>query len=207
MGTSNRSKAFHDVAWKNLGDAGFPDRILWHKAVAAKYPVLRHHAASASTAHRPADRTRSAACSSIRSSTTPPCRPPAATTTGWTRSGGTSSGWDGRSVRSTPLRRTSTTPSRLQGNVLLVVGELDTNVDPSSTMQVVNQLIKHDKDFDLLYIPGAGHGPAAHGRAQAVRLLRAPSARDGSRLIGRTAIARPRHRIRTRTRIGRDHTP
>src|SRR6185369_8032281 len=30
MGTSNRSKAFHDVAWKNLGDAGFPDRILWH---------------------------------------------------------------------------------------------------------------------------------------------------------------------------------
>ncbi len=37
MGTSNRSKAFHDVAWKNLGDAGFPDRILWHKAVAAKY--------------------------------------------------------------------------------------------------------------------------------------------------------------------------
>jgi hypothetical protein len=38
MGTSNRSKAFHDVAWKNLGDAGFQDRILWHKAVAAKYP-------------------------------------------------------------------------------------------------------------------------------------------------------------------------
>jgi len=37
MGTSNRSKAFHDVAWKNLGDAGFPDRILWHKAVAATY--------------------------------------------------------------------------------------------------------------------------------------------------------------------------
>jgi hypothetical protein len=37
MGTNNRSKAFHDVAWKNLADAGFPDRILWHKAVAAKY--------------------------------------------------------------------------------------------------------------------------------------------------------------------------
>src|SRR5258707_13666997 len=38
MGTSNRSKAFHDVAWKNLADAGFPDRLPWHKAVAAKYP-------------------------------------------------------------------------------------------------------------------------------------------------------------------------
>jgi dipeptidyl aminopeptidase/acylaminoacyl peptidase len=38
MGTNNRSKAFHDVAWRNLKDAGFEDRILWHKAVAAKYP-------------------------------------------------------------------------------------------------------------------------------------------------------------------------
>ncbi|MGH8638908.1 MAG: DPP IV N-terminal domain-containing protein, partial [Burkholderiales bacterium] len=38
MGTSHRSKAFHDVAWKNLKDAGFPDRVLWHKAVAARYP-------------------------------------------------------------------------------------------------------------------------------------------------------------------------
>ena len=40
MGTNNRSKAFHDVCWKNLGDAGFPDRILWLKAAAAKYPYL-----------------------------------------------------------------------------------------------------------------------------------------------------------------------
>jgi len=35
---------------------------------------------------------------------------------------------------------------------------MDTNVDPSSTMQVVNQLIKHNKNFDLLVIPGANHG-------------------------------------------------
>src|SRR6185437_8395664 len=37
MGTSNRSKKFHDVCWKDLGDAGFPDRILWIKAAAARY--------------------------------------------------------------------------------------------------------------------------------------------------------------------------
>ena len=35
---------------------------------------------------------------------------------------------------------------------------MDTNVDPASTMQVVNALIKANKDFDLLVIPGAGHG-------------------------------------------------
>ena len=40
MGTYNRSKAFHDVCWKNLADAGFPDRILWIKALAAKYPYV-----------------------------------------------------------------------------------------------------------------------------------------------------------------------
>jgi len=45
----------------------------------------------------------------------------------------------------------------LQGRLLLVVGEMDNNVDPSSTMQVVNALIKADKQFDLLVIPGAGH--------------------------------------------------
>ena len=31
---------------------------------------------------------------------------------------------------------------RLQGELLLVVGEMDPNVDPSSTMQVVHRLIK-----------------------------------------------------------------
>ena len=39
MGTSNRLKAFHDTCWKNLAGTGFPDRVLWHKAAAAKYPA------------------------------------------------------------------------------------------------------------------------------------------------------------------------
>jgi len=49
---------------------------------------------------------------------------------------------------------------KLQGKLLLMVGEMDKNVDPSSTMQVVNALIKADKDFELLDMPGAGHGVA-----------------------------------------------
>jgi dipeptidyl aminopeptidase/acylaminoacyl peptidase len=49
---------------------------------------------------------------------------------------------------------------QLQGKLLLIVGELDRNVDPASTMQVVDALVKADKDFDLLVIPGAGHGAA-----------------------------------------------
>ncbi len=49
---------------------------------------------------------------------------------------------------------------RLEGKLLLIVGELDRNVDPASTMQVVDALIRADKDFELLVIPGQGHGAA-----------------------------------------------
>jgi len=47
---------------------------------------------------------------------------------------------------------------RLQGKLLLMVGETDRNVDPASTLQVADALIKADKDFELLVIPGAGLG-------------------------------------------------
>ena len=46
---------------------------------------------------------------------------------------------------------------RLQGQLSLIVGEQDSNVDPSSTLQVVNALIKADKTFDLLVVPGVDH--------------------------------------------------
>ncbi|MDE0835884.1 MAG: prolyl oligopeptidase family serine peptidase [Akkermansiaceae bacterium] len=36
--------------------------------------------------------------------------------------------------------------------------ELDTNVDPSSTYQVVDALIEADKNFDYIMVPGANHG-------------------------------------------------
>jgi dipeptidyl aminopeptidase/acylaminoacyl peptidase len=51
-----------------------------------------------------------------------------------------------------------TNAHKLQGALLLTVGELDHNVDPASTMQVVNALIKANKDFDLIVFPGADHG-------------------------------------------------
>jgi len=47
---------------------------------------------------------------------------------------------------------------RLQGHLLLILGEMDTNVDPFSTMQVVDALIKANKNFDLLVIPDGGYG-------------------------------------------------
>ena len=46
----------------------------------------------------------------------------------------------------------------LRGRLMLVVGDVDENVDPSSTFQVVNALIKADKEFELLVVPGGDHG-------------------------------------------------
>ena len=40
MGTNHRGKAFHDVCWKNIKDAGFPDRKLWIKAAAQTRPWM-----------------------------------------------------------------------------------------------------------------------------------------------------------------------
>ena len=69
--------------------------------------------------------------------------------------------WMGWPVDDSYARASNVTDAyRLQGRLLLMVGELDKNVDPSSTMQVVNALIKAKKDFELLYMPGAGHGVA-----------------------------------------------
>jgi dipeptidyl aminopeptidase/acylaminoacyl peptidase len=51
-----------------------------------------------------------------------------------------------------------TLAKNLKGKLFLIVGEMDKNVDPASTLQVVDALIKADKDFDLLVVPGGGHG-------------------------------------------------
>jgi dipeptidyl aminopeptidase/acylaminoacyl peptidase len=48
--------------------------------------------------------------------------------------------------------------SKLSGKLLLMAGEMDKNVDPASTMQVVHALVKANKDFELFIMPGQGHG-------------------------------------------------
>jgi hypothetical protein len=45
----------------------------------------------------------------------------------------------------------------LKGNLLIETGELDNNVHPANTMRLVNALIKANKRFDMLMIPGQPH--------------------------------------------------
>jgi dipeptidyl aminopeptidase/acylaminoacyl peptidase len=157
MGTNNRSKAFHDVAWHNLGDAGFPDRKLWHQAVAAKYPyydISRVGVYGGSAGGQNSlggmlfhNDFYKVAVSSVG------CHDNRMDKIWWNEQ------WMGFPLG--PQYEASSNvvhAGKLTGKLLLVVGELDTNVDPSSTLQVVNALIRAQKDFELLFIPGAGHG-------------------------------------------------
>jgi dipeptidyl-peptidase-4 len=50
-----------------------------------------------------------------------------------------------------------TLAQNLKGHLLLVTGETDTNVHPGHTYRMVDALIKADKDFDMLVLPGQGH--------------------------------------------------
>jgi dipeptidyl-peptidase-4 len=46
----------------------------------------------------------------------------------------------------------------LKGRLLLAHGTMDNNVPPYNTLLVVNELIKANKDFDLLMLPNRNHG-------------------------------------------------
>ncbi len=162
MGTNNRSKAFHDVAWHDLGDAGFPDRILWHKAVAAKYPsydITRVGIYGGSAGGQ----------NSLGALLFHPDFYKVAVSYAGCHDNRMDKIWWNELWMGWPIGPQYSASSnvdnayRLQGKVLLVVGELDTNVDPSSTMQVVNALIKANKTFDLLVVPGEDHGAGRRG--------------------------------------------
>ena len=47
---------------------------------------------------------------------------------------------------------------RLKGNLLLVHGDIDENVHPGNTLRVVDALIRSNKRFDMLILPGQRHG-------------------------------------------------
>jgi dipeptidyl aminopeptidase/acylaminoacyl peptidase len=156
MGTSWRSKAFHDVCWKNLKDAGFPDRIAWMKAAAAKYPYMDiarvgvfggsaggQNAAGAVLFHPDFYKAAVASCG---------CHDNRMDKMWWNEQ------WMGYPIGPHYAESSNVVNAhRLQGNLLLIVGELDDNVDPASTMQLADALIKAKKDFELIVIPGMGH--------------------------------------------------
>ncbi|MDD5185033.1 MAG: DPP IV N-terminal domain-containing protein, partial [Paludibacter sp.] len=156
MGTSFRSKAFEDVCYKNLKDAGFPDRIAWTKAAAAKYPYMDidhlgifgasaggQSAMGAVLFHPEHYKAAYSSCG---------CHDNRMDKIWWNEQ------WMGYPVDSSYAASSNVVNAHLLTRpLMLVVGEMDDNVDPSSTYQVCDALIKANKDFELIVLPGVGH--------------------------------------------------
>ena len=156
MGTSNRGKKFEEVCYKNLKDAGFPDRIAWIKAAAAKYPYMDidhvgiygcsaggQESTAAVLFHGDFYKAAYSACG---------CHDNRMDKIWWNEQ------WMSYPIDSSYVECSNVENAyRLERPLMLVVGELDDNVDPASTMQVANALIKANKPFELVVIPGAHH--------------------------------------------------
>lgn len=150
------SRRHWDTGYKNLGDAGFPDRMAWIRAAAEEYPYMD------------LDRvgiygTSAGGQASLRGMLAHPdfykvgvsscgCHDNRMDKIWWNEY------WMGWPVGPHYEQQSNVTQAnKLEGELLLIVGEVDTNVDPASTMQVADALIEADKDFDLLVLPGQGH--------------------------------------------------
>ncbi len=156
MTTSFRTREFEEVCYKNLADAGLPDRIAWIRAAAERYPYMDidrvgiygcsaggQNALSALLFHGDFYKAGYAACG---------CHDNRMDKIWWNEQ------WMGYPVDSSYVRCSNLENAyRLERPLMLVVGEMDDNVDPASTMQVANALIRAGKDFELVVIPGAHH--------------------------------------------------
>lgn len=156
MGTSFRSRAFENVCYKNLKDAGLPDHMAWIKAAAEKYPYMDidrvgiygcsaggQESTTAVLLHPEFYKAAYSACG---------CHDNRMDKIWWNEQ------WLGYPVGDQYKEGSNIENAHLLSRpLMLLVGELDDNVDPSSTMKVVNALIKAGKDFELVVIPGAHH--------------------------------------------------
>ena len=50
-----------------------------------------------------------------------------------------------------------TNASRLKGNLMIVTGDLDNNVNPSATYKLAGELVKANKDFEFIVLPNDNH--------------------------------------------------
>jgi dipeptidyl aminopeptidase/acylaminoacyl peptidase len=163
MGTPFRSKAFQDNYHGFMGDNGLPDHVAALKQLAARHPwidlsragIYGHSGggfASTDAILRYPDVYKVAVSSSGNHDN---------------RTYNVMFGekYMGLMVRDTLRKSDNYAASankylakNLQGHLLLITGDMDDNVHPSMTIQVVDELIKANRNFDLLVMPDRGHG-------------------------------------------------
>ncbi|MEM9701606.1 MAG: prolyl oligopeptidase family serine peptidase [Planctomycetota bacterium] len=167
MGTNWRSKAFHDVAWRDIADSGFPDRVRFIQALAEKYPALDtsrvgiyggsaggQSAMRALLSHNDLYSVAVADCG---------CHDNRVDKMWWNEA------WMGKLGPHYSESSNIDDAVLLKGDLLLTVGGSDRNVDPVSTYQTADALEAAGKDFTLKIYPAGGHGVGERTEARRLR--------------------------------------
>ena len=162
MGTPWRSKKFHEAYFGDMGDNTLPDQVAGMKELAARYPwidlnragIYGHSGGGYATADAM-------------------FRYPDFFKVGISEAGNHDNreyedDWaekwigllekkaDGTSNYDSQANQSIA--KNLKGHLLLAHGTMDDNVPPYNTLLVVNELIRANKDFDLLMLPNRSHG-------------------------------------------------
>jgi dipeptidyl aminopeptidase/acylaminoacyl peptidase len=156
-GTAGRSKAFHDHSYRDMGNAGaLEDHVAAIRELGRRHPWLDTtrvgitglsagaFAAARALLKFPDFYSVAVAVSGNHDNTVNLAM--------WAEQYHGDLSDEGRqAISNVPLA------ANLEGKLLLIHGELDDNAHPYQTMRLVDALIKADKDFDLIIIPGAEH--------------------------------------------------
>ena len=162
MGTPGRSKSFHDVYYGNMGDNTLPDQITVMKQLAERHSwididkagIYGHSGggyASATAIFKYPGFFKVAVSQSGNHDNRNYEAPWGEKWHGMlSRYGDDSTNYDSQANQ--------LMAENLKGHLLLAHGMMDDNVPPYNTLLVVQQLIKANKDFDLIMFPGSRHG-------------------------------------------------
>ncbi len=162
MGTPMRSRSFHAAYYGNMGDNGLPDQVAGMKELGARYPwidldrvgIYGHSGggyAAASAMFQYPDFFKVGVSQAGNHDNR-------VYEDDWAEK------WQGLLVRNPDgttnydNQANQLQAKNLKGKLLLAHGTMDNNVPPYSTMLVVDELIKANKDFDLIMLPNRTHG-------------------------------------------------
>jgi len=160
LGMAWRSKAFHNVSYKNLGDIGAEDHIGGIRQLAKTRPWM--------------DTTRvgiyghsAGGYDAARALLTHPDFYKVGVSSAGNHDHRIAKAWWPEQYMGMPGKHYDEQSNfnlakNLQGKLLLIHGDMDNNVNTTSSLRLAAEFVKHNKDFELLIIPNRNHGLADH---------------------------------------------
>lgn len=155
FGTPGRSKKFHDYTYENMGDCGLEDHIAAIKQLSEQYSFIDqgkvgitgysaggYAAARAILLHPDIFKVAVSIAGNHELRAYPASY---------------GEKYNGLDITTYQSQSNAEYAKNLKGKLLLIHGELDDNVHPCATMQLVNALIENNKDFDFIYMPNQNH--------------------------------------------------